>query len=313
MAKEFIAIKEEMTIEESVEYLREKAPDSETPYYIYVLDNKGILKGVVSLRDIIVAERNTKIRDIMNENVLCVPVDMDQEEVGRLFEKYGYMVIPVVDEHHVMCGIITFDDIIDVLNEETTEDIYLLGGLSEGETIDSSPFYAIRSRLPWLMINLVTAAMAASVVGAFEGTISKIVALATFMPIVTGMGGNAGTQTLTLIVRGIALDELNEKNTKQVLIKELIVGIVNGICLGIVVGIAAKLWVGKAVFGFIIGLAMVLNLIVAASAGYFVPVILKKLNIDPALASGVFVTTFTDVMGFFFFLGLATLFVEKLV
>jgi len=223
------------------------------------------------------------------------------------------MVIPVVDEHHVMCGIITFDDIIDVLNEETTEDIYLLGGLSEGETIDSSPFYAIRSRLPWLMINLVTAAMAASVVGAFEGTISKIVALATFMPIVTGMGGNAGTQTLTLIVRGIALDELNEKNTKQVLIKELIVGIVNGICLGIVVGIAAKLWVGKAVFGFIIGLAMVLNLIVAASAGYFVPVILKKLNIDPALASGVFVTTFTDVMGFFFFLGLATLFVEKLV
>ena len=133
------------------------------------------------------------------------------------------------------------------------------------------------------------------------------------MPIVTGMGGNAGTQTLTLIVRGIALDELNEKNTKQVLIKELIVGIVNGICLGIVVGIAAKLWVGKAVFGFIIGLAMVLNLIVAASAGYFVPVILKKLNIDPALASGVFVTTFTDVMGFFFFLGLATLFVEKLV
>ena len=127
------------------------------------------------------------------------------------------------------------------------------------------------------------------------------------------MGGNAGTQTLTLIVRGIALDELNEKNTKQVLIKELIVGIVNGICLGIVVGIAAKLWVGKAVFGFIIGLAMVLNLIVAASAGYFVPVILKKLNIDPALASGVFVTTFTDVMGFFFFLGLATLFVEKLV
>lgn len=313
MAKEFIAIKEEMTIEESVEYLREKAPDSETPYYIYVLDNKGILKGVVSLRDIIVAERNTKIRDIMNENVLCVPVDMDQEEVGRLFEKYGYMVIPVVDEHHVMCGIITFDDIIDVLNEETTEDIYLLGGLSEGETIDSSPFYAIRSRLPWLMINLVTAAMAASVVGAFEGTISKIVALATFMPIVTGMGGNAGTQTLTLIVRGIALDELNEKNTKQVLIKELIVGIVNGICLGIVVGISAKLWVGKAVFGFIIGLAMVLNLIVAASAGYFVPVILKKLNIDPALASGVFVTTFTDVMGFFFFLGLATLFVEKLV
>lgn len=313
MATEFISIREEMTIAKTVEYLRAEAPNSETPYYIYVLDNKEVLKGVVSLRDIIISENDTKILDIMNENVLSVPLDMDQEEVGRLFEKYGYMVIPVVDARNVMCGIITFDDIIDVLNEETTEDIYLLGGLSEGEVLDSSPIEAIRSRLPWLLINLLTAAMAASVVGLFEGTISKIVALATFMPIVTGMGGNAGTQTLTLIVRGIALGELNEKNMKQVLMKELAVGVVDGVCLGIIVGIAAKLWVGKAIFGAVIGTAMILNLIVAASAGYFVPVILKKYNIDPALASGVFVTTFTDVLGFFFFLGLASLFVQQLV
>lgn len=313
MATEFIAIQEGMTVRETIEYLRQEAPSSETPYYIYVLDEKEVLKGVVSLRDIIVSKDDVQIFDIMNENILSVPVDMDQEEVGRLFEKYGYMVIPVVDDQNVMCGIITFDDIIGVLNEETTEDIYLLGGLSEGEVIDSSPLDAIKSRLPWLCVNLITAAMAASVVGFFEGTISKIVALATFMPIVTGMGGNAGTQTLTLIVRGIALDELNEKNMRQILTKELIVGLVNGLCLGIIVGIVANFWVGRPIFGFIIGTAMVLNLVVAASSGYFVPVLLKKFNVDPALASGVFVTTFTDIMGFFFFLGLATLFVEKLV
>lgn len=313
MATEFISIQEGMTIRETIQYLREEAPSSETPYYIYVLDEKEVLKGVVSLRDIIISDDNVPIFDIMNENVLSVPVDMDQEEVGRLFEKYGYMVIPVVDEQNVMCGIITFDDIMGVLNEETTEDIYLLGGLSEGEVIDSSPFDAIKSRLPWLLVNLVTAAMAASVVGFFEGTISQIVALATFMPIVTGMGGNAGTQTLTLIVRGIALDELNEKNMKKILLKELVVGVVNGICLGIIVGIVANFWVGKPIFGFVIGTAMILNLIVAASSGYFVPVVLKKFNVDPALASGVFVTTFTDIMGFFFFLGLATLFVDKLI
>lgn len=313
MATEFISIQEGMTIRETIQYLREEAPSSETPYYIYVLDEKEVLKGVVSLRDIIISDDNVPIFDIMNENVLSVPVDMDQEEVGRLFEKYGYMVIPVVDEQNVMCGIITFDDIMGVLNEETTEDIYLLGGLSEGEVIDSSPFDAIKSRLPWLLVNLVTAAMAASVVGFFEGTISRIVALATFMPIVTGMGGNAGTQTLTLIVRGIALDELNEKNMRKILLKELVVGVVNGICLGIIVGIVANFWVGKPIFGFVIGTAMILNLIVAASSGYFVPVVLKKFNVDPALASGVFVTTFTDIMGFFFFLGLATLFVDKLI
>lgn len=313
MATEFISIQEGMTIRETIQYLREEAPSSETPYYIYVLDEKEVLKGVVSLRDIIISDDNVPIFDIMNENVLSVPVYMDQEEVGRLFEKYGYMVIPVVDEQNVMCGIITFDDIMGVLNEETTEDIYLLGGLSEGEVIDSSPFDAIKSRLPWLLVNLVTAAMAASVVGFFEGTISRIVALATFMPIVTGMGGNAGTQTLTLIVRGIALDELNEKNMRKILLKELVVGVVNGICLGIIVGIVANFWVGKPIFGFVIGTAMILNLIVAASSGYFVPVVLKKFNVDPALASGVFVTTFTDIMGFFFFLGLATLFVDKLI
>lgn len=313
MATEFIAIQEGMTVKETIDYLRKEAPSSETPYYIYVLDEREVLRGVVSLRDIIVSDDEIVIGDIMSENILSVPVDMDQEEVGRLFEKYGYMVIPVVDEENVMCGIITFDDIMGVLNEETTEDIYLLGGLSEGEEIDSSPLDAIKSRLPWLLVNLVTAAMAASVVGLFEGTISKIVALATFMPIVTGMGGNAGTQTLTLIVRGIALDELNDKNTKKILVKELIVGVTNGLCLGAIIGIVAQLWVGKAIFGFVIGTAMVLNLIVAASAGYFVPVILKKFNVDPALASGVFVTTFTDIMGFFFFLGLATVFVEQLI
>lgn len=312
MATEFISIREGMTVSQTIEYLRQEAPNSETPYYIYVLDEAEKLRGVVSLRDLITTDSGEYIKNIMNEKVLSVPVDMDQEEVGLFFEKYGYMVVPVVDAEDVMLGIITADDIVGIITEEHTQDMYRMAGLDEDESVDSSVFDSIKSRLPWLLVNMVTAIIASSMVRIFEGTLAQVVALATFMPIVAGMGGNAGAQSLTLIVRSIALGELSMENAKHVLIKELKVGFINGIVIGLLMAVLGYIFEGNFYFALVIGLALFLNLLVASISGYFVPVTLKKLNIDPALASSIFVTTFTDTLGFFFFLGLATMMMAKL-
>ncbi|PKM55961.1 MAG: magnesium transporter [Firmicutes bacterium HGW-Firmicutes-5] len=313
MAKEFIAIHENMTVNATIDFLRDMAPASETPYYVYVLDQLHVLKGVVRLRDIIVSTPETPIKNIMIENIITIPVDMDQEEVALIFEKYGFMAMPVINDLGVMLGIVTVDDVMEVIRDEYTEDMFRLAGLDEEEKISGSISKAIKSRLPWLLVNLVTAILAAATVSLFEATIVKIVALATFMPIVAGMGGNAGTQTLTMIIRGIALGELTFENQKEILKKEVAIGLINGLCLGIVVGFLGYYWVGNVVFGLVIGTAMFLNLVIATISGYFVPVLLKKFKIDPALASAVFVTTVTDVLGFFFFLGLATLTINYLV
>ena len=217
------------------------------------------------------------------------------------------MTIPVVDEEEKMIGIITVDDIIKVVRDEDTEDIYRLAGISEGEKIQSDIANSVRRRLPWLFVNLFTALLASLTVSLFEGTIQKIVALAAFMPIVAGMGGNTGTQTLTIIVRSIALGELTFDNSKKVLFKEIGVGIVTGMAIGLAAAALGFIFEKSVVFGLVLGTAMLLNMMAATFAGYFVPVVLKKSGVDPALASSVFVTTFTDVLGFSFFLGLATL------
>lgn len=313
MATEFISIKETDTVNETINYLRTMAPDSETPYYIYVVDDLDVLKGVVPLRQIIVSTPDTLIKDIMIENIISAPVDMDQEEVSHIFEKYGFMAIPVVDHNGEILGIITVDDVMEIMKEEYTEDMFRLAGLDEEEKVAGTVIGAIKSRLPWLLVNLVTATLAAKTVSLFENTIAQIVALATFMPMVAGMGGNAGSQTLTLIIRGIAIGEINYENQAGILKKEIAIGIINGLCLGLVVGVLGYFWVGSLAFGFVIGTAMLLNLIVATISGYLVPVLLKKVGIDPALASAVFVTTVTDVLGFFFFLGLATIMLQYLI
>ena len=313
MATEFISIKETDTVNETINYLRTMAPDSETPYYIYVVDDLDVLKGVVPLRQIIVSTPDTLIKDIMIENIISAPVDMDQEEVSHIFEKYGFMAIPVVDHNGKILGIITVDDVMEIMKEEYTEDMFRLAGLDEEEKVAGTVIGAIKSRLPWLLVNLVTATLAAKTVSLFENTIAQIVALATFMPMVAGMGGNAGSQTLTLIIRGIAIGEINYENQAGILKKEIAIGIINGLCLGLVVGVLGYFWVGSLAFGFVIGTAMLLNLIVATISGYLVPVLLKKVGIDPALASAVFVTTVTDVLGFFFFLGLATIMLQYLI
>ena len=313
MATEFISIKETDTVNETINYLRTMAPDSETPYYIYVVDDLDVLKGVVPLRQIIVSTPDTLIKDIMIENIISAPVDMDQEEVSHIFEKYGFMAIPVVDHNGEILGIITVDDVMEIVKEEYTEDMFRLAGLDEEEKVAGTVIGAIKSRLPWLLVNLVTATLAAKTVSLFENTIAQIVALATFMPMVAGMGGNAGSQTLTLIIRGIAIGEISYENQADILKKEIAIGIINGLCLGLVVGVLGYFWVGSLAFGFVIGTAMLLNLIVATISGYLVPILLKKVGIDPALASAVFVTTVTDVLGFFFFLGLATVMLQYLI
>ena len=312
MATEFVALKENMTVEETLKYLQKYGEENENIYDLYVVDNFDKLKGVISLKELVTKNFNTRISDVIHTKIEGIPYNTDQEEVGHRFEKYGYLTMPVVDNSNRLLGVVTFDDVMQILRDETTEDIHRLGGVDEGEKVDGALRDSVKSRLPWLIVNLVTAILAAAVVGMFEGTIQAVVSLATFMPIVTGMGGNAGTQTLTIIVRGLALGELNFKNMKKVFFKEIGVGVVTGVVIGFIIGVLGYIWEGNFMFGIIISVAMLLNMIVATITGYLVPVVLKKFKVDPALASSIFVTTFTDVLGFFFFLGLATLLIQYL-
>lgn len=235
MATEFVSIKENMTIGETLHYLQKETPDVDNAYYIYVVDENALLKGVISLRDIVINSFNVKISDIMNDNAMSIPVDMDKEEVGHIFEKYGYLTMPVVNEYMQILGIVTSDDVMEILSDEHTEDLYRLAGIKEDEKVTGSLKSAVSSRLPWLFVNLLTAILAAATVSLFEGTIQKVVALATFMPIVAGMRGNAGTQTLTIIIRSIALGEVTAKNSLKILLKEFGVGLFTGIAMGVAV------------------------------------------------------------------------------
>ncbi|MBR0575365.1 magnesium transporter [Proteiniclasticum sp. BAD-10] len=313
MATEFISVKESMTIDDTLQFLRSTSPDAETPYYLYVLNDQNVLRGIVPIRDIITSPPDALLRDIMSENITAIPVEMDQEEVSNIFQKYGYMAMPVVDPEGVMLGVITVDDVMEVLTEEHTEDMYRLAGLDEEEVVDGTVRASVQSRLPWLLVNLLTAILASAMVSLFDDTIGKVVALAVFMPMVTGMGGNAGTQTLTLMIRGLAIGQLTPENARQILRKEFGVGVIHGLVLGLIVFVMGSLWEHSLTFGMVIGIAMFLNMIVATMAGYLIPLLLRKLGVDPALASGVFVTTMTDTLGFFFFLGLATLLIEYLI
>lgn len=312
MATEFIKVPESMSVLETLQYLQGEAQDAEMAYYLYVIDQNSLLKGVVSLRDIVAHSFETKIAEIANPNVISVTAATDQEEVARVFDKYGFLMLPVTDEQDHMLGIITVDDIMDIIKEETTEDIHRLAQIDAEEKVNGSLVQSLKSRLPWLMINLATAFFAASVVSLFSGTIEQVVALAAVNPIIAGMGGNAGTQSLTIVVRGIALGELTGENARKIFFKELGVGIMSGLAIGLTVALVCGVLQQNIYFALVVGLAMLLNMTFATISGYGVPILLKKMKIDPALASSVFVTTVTDVLGFFFFLGLATLFLPKL-
>lgn len=313
MTTEFISIRENKTILRTLEYLQENGNDAEMAFYLYVIDKQNHLKGVVSVRDIITHKFDVTIAELTNPNVISLNVNDDQEEIAKIFDKYDYIMLPVVDDDNVIKGIITIDDVIDIIKEETTEDMHLLAGVDSDEKVDGSLRESIRSRLPWLCINLITCILAAAVVNSYSSTISTIVALAAINPIIAGMGGNAGTQSMTVVVRAIALNELTGENARKVFFKELGTGIICGLSIGLIVGIGCFIVYGNGYLGFVSALSMLLNLIIATSVGYLVPVILTKLKVDPALASSIFVTTFTDCFGFFVFLSTATLLLPYIV
>ena len=305
------ALREDLTVGEAITEMQIHR-DVEMVFYLYVVDERRHLVGVVSLRRLLLVSPETPLKRIMTADLITARVDTYQEEVARQVAAYNLLAIPVVDEENKLVGIITVDDVIDVIKEEATEDINRLAGVAGDERAFTPAMESLRKRLPWLGVNLVTAFLAAAVVALFEGTIDLFPVLAIFMPIVAGMGGNAGTQTLTVVVRGIALGELTWSNSRKALLKEVAVGLGNGVALGILAALVVWATRGNPVLGVVLGLAMIINMFVAAAAGTLVPLGLRAANVDPALASSVFITTMTDVFGFFSFLGLATIFSQYL-
>ena len=305
------ALDEDLTAGQAIEALQ-GSREVEMVFYLYVVDERRHLVGVVSLRRLLLVSPETSLKRIMTAELISARVDMDQEDVARQVADYNLLAIPVVDHENKLAGIITVDDVIDVIKDEATEDIYRLAGVASDEHVFTPAAEAWRKRLPWLAANLATAVLAALVVQQFQATIDRVVALAAFMTVIASMGGNAATQTLTVIVRGIAIGELTLGNSRQTLGKEALVALANGLTFGVVGGGIAWWIVGNPYFGGILALAMVINLLVAAGAATLIPIALRALKIDPALASAVFITTLTDIFGFLAFLGLGTLFLQYL-
>ena len=307
MQTEIIALQKEMKRDEMIEYIRQNYEDVENIHYVFVVDFENKLIGVLEITRLLLAKPDTKAEDIMDKEVVSATVDLDQEKVAHLFRKYDLYILPVVDNESHLLGRITVDDIIDVIDEEASEDAYKMVGLESEDRVFTSPLSSVRKRLPWLTLNLFTALLVSSVVGIFEQTIDRLSFLAVLMPIVAGLGGNSGTQTLTVITRGIALGELTIHNTLKAIFKEISVGIINGILIGSAAMLIAYLLKGEIMLGVVLGVAMICNMFIAGLIGSSIPVVMKTLKIDPALASSVIITMLTDIGGFASFLGLATL------
>jgi magnesium transporter len=306
MQSEFIAVAPFWTVGQTIDYMREARDLPDDFYEIYVVDPTFKLLGSVHLDKILRTKRAEKVTSIMEETRQAVLATEDQEEVARRFERYNLVSSAVVDEADRLVGVLTVDDIVDVIQEEAEEDLRALAGVGDEEISDSVITIA-RSRLSWLVVNLGTAVLASVVIAFFEDTIEAMVALAVLMPIVASMGGNAGTQTMTVAVRGIATQELTGRNMMRVLNREILVSALNGVALAILIGITAWMWFGNYGLGFVIAGAIIINMLFAGLSGLLIPIVLDRFNVDPAIASSVFVTTVTDVVGFFAFLGIAAL------
>jgi magnesium transporter len=313
MTRSFISVRGEWSADRAIQHLRRLRPDADAAYYLYAVDPAGRLEGVVSLRDLIVAAPDARLEDIMSREVVSAREDMDQEEMARLVQRYDLVALPVVDASNRLTGMITVDDVLDVVQEEATEDILKLAGIGVHETALSPLPDSARRRLPWLLVNLAVGLGSAAIISQFEDTIARVAAIAAFMPVIAGQGGNAGVQTSTIIVRGLALDEIALGDLFQVLVKELALGVVKGIVFGSAVGIIAYFWEDNGTLALVVFAAMFLNMIVASIGGVMIPMTLRyALRLDPATAAGVFDTMLTDLMGFFIFLGLATIFINRL-
>jgi magnesium transporter len=307
MQTEVVAVPEDATVEKVIEIVRSRAEEVPDIHNVFVVDHHSHLLGVLPLRKLILARPGERVDAVMDKQVISAQVDTGQVEVAQIFKKYDLVSLPVIDSRGALLGHITIDDVVDVLEEEATEDFYKLAGLGQEEHALEPPLHAIRQRLPWLVLNLLTTAISAAVIAFFEGTIEKVAIAAAFMTIVAAQGGNAAVQSLAVIVRGLALGEVTFAHFRRVMVKELAVGFGNGIVLGGAAGMVAYLWKGQPLLGLVLGLALVVNHLVAVLVGSMIPLILRRLNIDPAVASNVFVTACTDIAGFFTFLGFLTL------
>ncbi len=312
MTTAYIALNGQLTIHDAIRKIKEIGPRTELIETIFVLNNQRQLLGTADLRDILVAQDTDTLESITDEQVICVEPETDQEEVSLLVSRYDLKAIPVVNKRKVLLGIITVDDIIDVIMEEHTEDMLQMAGVSKEETIDSTIPQSVRRRLPWLGVNLITAFMSSFAIRNFESVIAQVVALSATMTIVTGMGGNAGNQTLSIMIRSIALGEVELKKSWRLILKEAVIGLADGIFMGIATGLIVFLIYRNPYLGLIIFIAMIANQMIAGFCGAVIPLILKALKQDPALASSIFLTACTDVLGFLIFLGLATIFLPYL-
>ncbi|WP_338723906.1 magnesium transporter [Devosia sp. XK-2] len=306
MQTDFIAIPPFWTVGQVIDYLRTEKDLPDEFYQLYVVDASYKVLGTLPLDKFLRTPRATKIDSIMNTNLVLVNAEEDQEEAARSFERYDLVEVGVVDESERLVGVLTIDDIVDVIQEEAEEDIRLMAGVGD-EDVSDTTLDTVRSRVPWLVVNLFTAVMVSFVIGLFNATIEQMVALAVLMPIVASMGGNAGAQTMTVTVRALAMRELDGGRLRRLIRREMVVGVVNGVIFAVLIGIVTALRYGNVQLGIVIGLAMVINMIVAGTFGILIPLTLDKLKADPAIASAVFVTTVTDIIGFFAFLGIAGL------
>jgi len=307
MQTEFTAVPPVWTVGRTIDYLRETPDLPDRFWEIYVVDPAGRLQGTVALDRLLRTKRPVPIAELIDEELHPVRVTDDQEDVARLFEHYDLVATPVVDGADRLVGVVTFDDIVDVIEQEAEEDIRALGGVGREEELSDPVLFVARGRFNWLLVNLATAFLASSVLGLFEGELQKMVALAVLAPIVASQGGNAATQTMTVAVRALATHELSSANVARLVLREVLVGLVNGLAFAVITGVAAAAWFKVPDLGVVIGLAMICNLLAGALGGILVPLALHRFHADPAISSGVFVTTVTDVVGFFSFLGIATL------
>lgn len=312
MTTEYVVIPENSTARSAMTILRNEAPEAETIYYIFVVNEENKLTGVVSLRDLIICDEDTLIRSIMNERVVSVSVSEDQEEVARMIKDYNFLAVPVVDFQNHLLGIITVDDILDVLEEEANDDYSKLAAVSEMDTFDKGPLTAAKKRLPWLIILLFLGMITANLMGIFEKTLDQVAILAVFIPLIAGMAGNSGTQALAVAVRGIATGDIEEQSKMKLLIREAGTGLITGLVCGVVVVAIVYFWQHQLLLGLLVGAAIFGSIFVATLAGSFVPLLIHRMNIDPAVASGPFITTLNDIISILIYLGLASMFLTQL-
>ena len=314
MTTDFVSLRKDISIYNAIEYLRENAPDAETIYYVYVVDKNSKLAGVISLRELIVSKPTTLVEEIMNEKVISVNINDDQEEVAKVVTKYDLLAIPVTDTNGRLRGIITFDDIMDVIEEEATEDIYKFAGTmeTEAELYEEDKFFprvlsSVKARLPWLIVTLFGGVMSATILSRYETTLNSYAAVAFFMPLLTGMGGNVGTQSSTLTVRGLATGHVESGKSVRIILQEMSIGACVGIICSIVVCIVAFFWMGNMKLGMVVGMSMAVNMITAATIGTIVPIVFKKFGVDPAVASAPFISTALDITGITIYFTLTTI------